>query len=107
MNRRFQFSVVAGSTCVVALLLFGAARVVYAEISFREDRAAADDDFFVVLQHDEDVVSHLWGSWVQGAPGPRFRVTGTAGTSLAGILGLRTLTMTPGQAPAATGDGGT
>ncbi len=26
MNRRFQFSVVAGSTCVVALLLFGAVR---------------------------------------------------------------------------------
>jgi len=30
-------------------------------------------------------------------------LTGTSGTSLAGILGLRTLTMTPGQAPA---DGG-
>ena len=24
--------------------------------------------------------SHLWGGWLQAAPGPRFRVTGTAGT---------------------------
>ncbi len=34
-------------------------------------------------------------------------LTGVGGSSLAGILGLRTLTMTSAQPPAATGDGGT
>ena len=37
-----------------------------------------DDDVFVALRHTGGAVSHLWGSWSQHAPGPRFRVTGTA-----------------------------
>jgi predicted dehydrogenase len=87
-----------------ALLLFGPARVVYAEISFRDDRAAADDDFFVVLQHDEEIVSHLWGSWVQGAPGPRFRVTGTAGTFVVAEPDGQEAALVAGRSPATEGD---
>jgi predicted dehydrogenase len=36
------------------------------------------------LTHTAGGRSHLWGSWTQGAPGPRFRVTGTAATYVSG-----------------------
>jgi predicted dehydrogenase len=87
-----------------ALLLFGPARAVYAEIGYREDQAAADDDFFAVLRHDHDVVSHLWGSWVQGAPGPRFRVTGTAGTFVVAEPDGQEAVLVDGRSPATEGD---
>jgi predicted dehydrogenase len=60
-----------------ALVLHGPAARVYAEMRGTGD---LDDDFFVALHHISGVESHLWGSWRQGAPGPRFRVTGTTGT---------------------------
>jgi predicted dehydrogenase len=62
-----------------ALLLFGPVRSVYAEMSVREDRGGLDDGFFAALRHTGGVVSHLTGSWAQGAPGPRMRVSGSAG----------------------------
>jgi predicted dehydrogenase len=61
-----------------ALVLFGPARSVYAEVHAHDDAAALDDDFFAAVTHAGGVRSHLWGSWRQGAPGPRLRVTGTA-----------------------------
>jgi predicted dehydrogenase len=61
-----------------ALVLFGPARSVYAEMHTRDDATALDDDVFVAVTHTGGVLSHLWGSWRQSAPGPRFRVTGTA-----------------------------
>jgi len=61
-----------------ALVLFGPPRAVYAEMHTRADAEALDDDVFVALSHETGVRSHLWGSWRQHAPGPRFRVTGTA-----------------------------
>jgi predicted dehydrogenase len=48
---------------------------VHAELRTRE--TGLDDDVFVALRHSNGAVSHLWGSWLQHAPGPRFRVTGT------------------------------
>jgi predicted dehydrogenase len=63
-----------------ALLLAGPVRSVYAEMHHRSDADGLDDDVFVALTHDNGVRSHLWGSWRQGAPGPRLRVTGTSGT---------------------------
>jgi len=65
-----------------ALLLMGAVTSVYAEWNVND--AGLDDDFFVALTHDGGAHSHLWGSWRQGAPGPRFRVTGTAGSYVVG-----------------------
>jgi predicted dehydrogenase len=61
-----------------ALVLFGPARLVYAEMHTPDGREAVDDDVFVAITHDGGVQSQLWGSWRQNAPGPRYRVTGTA-----------------------------
>ncbi len=58
-----------------ALVLLGPVESVHAEWRTRE--SGLDDDVFVALRHDGGAVSHLWGSWSQHAPGPRFRVTGT------------------------------
>lgn len=60
-----------------ALVLFGPARSVYAEMHMREHAQALDDDVFLAVTHAGGVRSHIWGSWRQSAPGPRFRVTGT------------------------------
>ncbi|MDR6972561.1 Gfo/Idh/MocA family oxidoreductase [Leifsonia shinshuensis] len=59
-----------------ALLLFGPARVAHAEIGDRRG-GAADDDAFVVLEHDSGTTSHLWMSAVAPISGPRFRVLGS------------------------------
>jgi predicted dehydrogenase len=63
-----------------ALVLAGPARSVYAEMHHRTGSGGLDDDFFIALTHEGDVRSHLWGSWRQGAPGPRLRAAGTSGT---------------------------
>jgi predicted dehydrogenase len=65
-----------------ALVLMGAVASVYAEWRLRE--SGLDDDVFVALTHADGGHSHLWGSWSQGAPGPRFRVTGTTGSYVVG-----------------------
>jgi predicted dehydrogenase len=62
-----------------ALQLAGPVMSVYAEMHYRDDAAGLDDDVFVALTHESGVRSHLWGSWRQGAPGPRFRAAGTEG----------------------------
>ena len=61
-----------------ALVLLGPVSSVYAELTLRE--SGLDDDVFLALEHVGGARSHLWGSWRQSAPGPRFRVTGTAGS---------------------------
>ncbi|MEE6281615.1 Gfo/Idh/MocA family protein [Georgenia sp. MJ170] len=58
-----------------ALVLFGPAEVVHAEVS--QYGGAADDDVFVSLEHDGGTQSHLWMSLVVGQPGPRLRVLGS------------------------------
>jgi predicted dehydrogenase len=59
-----------------ALTQLGPVDSVYAESRIRE--RGLDDDVFVALRHVDGAISHLWGSWSQHAPGPRFRVTGSA-----------------------------
>ncbi|WP_346622832.1 Gfo/Idh/MocA family oxidoreductase [Blastococcus montanus] len=61
-----------------ALVLLGPAVSVYAEWRLREN--GLDDDVFMAVTHANGARSHLSGSWSQGAPGPRFRVTGTTGS---------------------------
>ena len=63
-----------------ALVLAGPVTGVYAEVHHRAGPGGLDDDVFVALTHESGVQSHLWGSWWQGAPGPRFRATGTSAT---------------------------
>jgi predicted dehydrogenase len=62
-----------------ALVLFGPARTVYAELAARRPGAAVDDDAFVALTHDGGVVSHHWMSATAGHLGPRLRVLGSRG----------------------------
>jgi predicted dehydrogenase len=61
-----------------ALVLLGPVDAVYAEWRTREN--GLDDDVFVALTHSNGARSHLSAGWSQGAPGPRYRVTGTTGS---------------------------
>jgi predicted dehydrogenase len=65
-----------------ALVLLGPVAAVYAE--WRINPHGQDDDVFVALTHENGARSHLWGSWSQGAPGDRFRVSGTEGAYVVG-----------------------
>jgi scyllo-inositol 2-dehydrogenase (NADP+) len=58
-----------------ALVLFGAPTHVYAEVDARRG-TPGDDDVFIALRHAGGVISHLRGSAVTAAPGPRLRVLG-------------------------------
>ncbi|MGI8330451.1 Gfo/Idh/MocA family protein [Actinomadura scrupuli] len=84
-----------------ALLLFGPVRRVYAEMRGRHD---LDDDVFVALHHEGGVESHLWGSWVQAAPGPRLRVTGTTGAFVIDGIDGQEDELIAGRTPATEGD---
>lgn len=61
-----------------AVQLFGPVREVYAELAAHT--TAAEDDAFVALGHESGVRSHLGALSVAGAPGPRTRVLGSAGS---------------------------
>jgi predicted dehydrogenase len=87
-----------------AIQLFGPVARVYAELH-GTDRL--DDDVFVALHHAGGVESHLWGSWRQAAPGPRFRVSGTTGTYIVdGVdhMDGQEALLKAGRTPAALGD---
>jgi predicted dehydrogenase len=84
-----------------ALLLHGPALRVYGEMRGASD---LDDDFFVALHHVSGVESHLWGSWRQAAPGPRFRVTGSTGTYIVDGLDGQEDQLKAGRSPAALGE---
>ena len=62
-----------------ALVLFGPAASVYAELDPRYPGAAVDDDAFVALTHASGVRSHLWMNVLAAQGGPRLRVLGRAG----------------------------
>ncbi|MFJ9922565.1 Gfo/Idh/MocA family oxidoreductase [Streptomyces rubiginosohelvolus] len=61
-----------------ALVMFGAAVQVYAESDVRRPGAAADDDTFIAITHENGVRSHLYVSATTAQLGPRFRVLGSA-----------------------------
>ncbi len=60
-----------------ALVLFGPASDIHAEVLRRRPGMLVDDDVFVALTHASGVRSHLWMSAVAAQPGPRFRVLGS------------------------------
>lgn len=62
-----------------ALYLFGPAASVYGELDATAEDTL-DSRFFVAIRHQSGVLSHLIGNWVEGAPGPRYRVSGSTGT---------------------------
>jgi predicted dehydrogenase len=84
-----------------ALTLFGPAEHVHCEMHVRE---ALDDDFFIALRHAGGVHAHLWGSWTQGAPGPRLRVTGATGTYVVHEVDGQEEALIAGRTPASEAD---
>lgn len=90
-----------------ALHLFGPAASVYAEAELgdRDEDGVIDDRFFAAIRHEGGVVSHLTGNWVQGAPGPRFRVTGSAGSYvLEKTMEIQEHLLIAGRSPATDGE---
>jgi predicted dehydrogenase len=81
-----------------ALVLLGPVDRVHAEWRIRE--TGRDDDVFVALRHANGAVSHLWGSWSQHAPGPRFRVTGTAASLVVTTADTQEAVLVTGASPA-------
>jgi predicted dehydrogenase len=65
-----------------AVLLHGEVESVYAEVDSRT--TVAEDDTFLACHHTSGVVSHVMSSSVTGAPGPRARVNGSAGSFVIG-----------------------
>ena len=86
-----------------ALVLAGPVSGVYAEMHYRTDAAGLDDDVFVALTHESSVRSHLWGSWRQGAPGPRFRAAGTEGAYVIQDVDGQEARLRSGESPASSG----
>jgi predicted dehydrogenase len=85
-----------------ALVLLGPVESVYAEWRLREN--GLDDDVFVALTHATGARSHLWGSWSQAAPGPRYRVTGTeAGYVNRTLMDIQEELLLAGGTPATLG----
>jgi predicted dehydrogenase len=66
-----------------ALVLFGPAESVYAEMHTSPHAPGLDDDAFIAITHADGMRSQLWGSWRENAPGPRFRLTGTEASYVA------------------------
>jgi predicted dehydrogenase len=86
-----------------ALVLLGPVQSVYAEWRLREN--GRDDDVFVALTHANGARAHLWGSWSQGAPGPRYRVTGTAGSYVnRTLMDIQEDLLLAGHTPATLGE---
>ncbi|MHA7210105.1 Gfo/Idh/MocA family protein [Arthrobacter sp. MDT1-65] len=68
-----------------ALVLFGPAVPVFAELRADRDGAAAEDSMFLVLDHEGGVRSHLHAGTLVPLARPRFSVTGsTAGATITG-----------------------
>jgi predicted dehydrogenase len=80
-----------------ALHLFGPAATVYGELF-------GDERFFAVLEHRGGMTSHLSGDWMQGAPAPRFRVRGAAGSYVVWGMDGQEEALIAGRSPATEGD---
>ena len=57
----------------------------------------------IALTHEGGVWSHLWGSWRQGAPGPRLRAAGTSGSYLIADADGQEARLRSGASPASAG----
>lgn len=87
-----------------ALTLLGPVETVYAESRQRD--SGLDDDVFVALRHANGALSHLWGSWSQHAPGPRFRVTGSRASLVVTSADTQEDVLLTGARPATRGTWG-
>ncbi|MBD1541373.1 Gfo/Idh/MocA family oxidoreductase [Arthrobacter sp. IA7] len=62
-----------------ALQLFGPGEVVHAELLARRPGEKTDDDCFVIVRHQNGVLSHHWMNMLCAQQGPRYRVLATGG----------------------------
>jgi len=86
-----------------ALVLLGPVASVYAEWRVRD--SGLDDDVLVALTHTSGAHSLLAGSWSEGAPGWRFRVTGTTGSYVVdGPMDGQEDALVAGHSPSSLGD---
>ncbi|KXJ30691.1 Gfo/Idh/MocA family protein [Pseudomonas sp. HUK17] len=81
-----------------ALTLFGPVTQVYAEVLFHQGDPERDDEFFISLQHQGGVISHLSGSCLQGCPW-RLRVVGEEGVYTVEGLDGQTQALLQGLSP--------
>ncbi len=88
-----------------ALVLFGPAAHVYAELDLRRVGVQTDDDSFVGLTHANGVRSHLFMSAVAAQSGPRFRLLGSRGAFVKWGLDPQEAKLRAGQSPDAAGFG--
>jgi predicted dehydrogenase len=90
-----------------ALVLCGPVERVYAELRRRDgvgEEPGLDEDVFVALTHRGGARSHLSGSWRQGAPGLRFRATGTTGSYVVDGMDGQEDQLVAGASPASEGE---
>ncbi|MGE5361264.1 MAG: Gfo/Idh/MocA family oxidoreductase [Bacteroidales bacterium] len=88
-----------------ALVAFGPAAPLYAELDCRRPGSQVEDDVFVALQHESGVRSHLWVSAVAASPGARFRVLGASGAYTKHGLDPQEALLRDGVRPDAAGFG--
>jgi len=84
-----------------ALLLFGPAASVHAEMRHTADEATG---FFLSLHHSRGTRSHLSGDWREGAPAPRLRVSGTEGSYVVSAMDSQERHLIEGRSPASEPD---
>ena len=88
-----------------ALVLFGPASHVYAELDRRRPGAEVEDDVFVAIHHASGTRSHVWLSAVAAQGGPRFRVLGSRGAWVKFGLDVQEAALRAGARPPADGWG--
>ena len=88
-----------------ALLLFGPAAEVHAELDRRRTGVQTDDDSFVALTHANGARSHLFMSAVAAQAGPRFRLLGSRAAFVKWGLDPQEAKLRDGQSPDRPGFG--
>lgn len=82
-----------------ALVLLGPVTSVHAEVRRIRPWASVDDDVFLALKHESGAISHLWAASTTAAPGPRFRVLGSAGAWVTDDLDAQEDALRAGRSP--------
>jgi scyllo-inositol 2-dehydrogenase (NADP+) len=80
-----------------ALDWFGPAELISSSV--RSIRGGSDDDITLVLKHESGVDSYLSASAINGAPGPRIRVTGDKGSLIINDLDSQEPLLRSGKYP--------
>lgn len=88
-----------------ALALFGPVTEARGDVDHRRG-GPADDDAFVVLEHESGVLSHLWASSVTANPGPRLRVLGSEAAFVVDSLDGQEEALAEGRRPEPGGEWG-